>query len=144
MITSVSTVLDAPVGDVWRWLDDFANWHKWIPRIVSTTMDEGLDQAPVGSTRILHREDGSTIRERLIDKDGVRRTMSYVFDGPTPFPVRRYVGTVRVEPVTTSDATFIHWSGDFDSDAEVEQQVAATFRGIYESFFTALADVTAG
>jgi hypothetical protein len=144
VITSVSTVLDAPVDEVWRWLDDFANWHKWIPRIVSTTMDEGLDQAPVGSTRILHREDGSTIRERLIDKDSIRRTLSYVFDGPAPFPVRRYVGTVRVEPVTTSDSTFIHWSGDFDSDSAVEQQVAETFRGIYQSFFMALADVTAG
>lgn len=141
MIASVSTVLDAPVEDVWHLLDDFANWHTWIPRMVATTMADGLDQAPVGSTRILTREDGSTIRERLIDKDSAARTLSYVFDGPTPFAVRRYVGSVRVEPVTTSEQTFIHWSGDFDADAADEARMADTFRGIYLSFFAALADV---
>jgi hypothetical protein len=143
VIASVSTVIDAPLDEVWRWLDDFANWHLWIPRILSTTMDEGLDQAPVGSTRILGREGGSTIREQLRMKDADRHTLSYVFDGPYPYPVRRYVGTVRVEPVTTSGATFVHWSGDYDSDAADETAAAETFRAIYLTFFAALTEAIA-
>jgi hypothetical protein len=76
-------------------------------------------------------------------KDGARHTLSYLFDGPHPYPVRRYVGTVRLEPITTSDATFVHWSGDFDADREVEQTTAETFRRAYLSFVHALADATA-
>jgi carbon monoxide dehydrogenase subunit G len=137
VIAAVSTVIPAPVDTVWPWLDDYAGWHRWLPGIVATTMD-GDD------LRILLREDGSSIRERLLTKDGIRRTIAYTFDGDHPFPVRRYVGTVRVEPVTTSDQTYVHWFADFDVDAENEQAAADTFRRIYLSFFQALSAVAAG
>jgi carbon monoxide dehydrogenase subunit G len=143
VIASVSTVIDAPLEDVWALLDDFTNWHTWIPRIVSTTMDDGLDQAPVGSVRILTREDGTSIRERLCDKDNTRHILSYSFDGPHPYAVRRYVGTVRLEPVTTSGATFVHWSGDFDADAADEAAAADLFRRVYLAFFGYLTDTLA-
>jgi carbon monoxide dehydrogenase subunit G len=144
VIAAVSTVIAAPVDTVWSLLDDFAGWHRWLPTIASTTMDDGLDQAPTGSVRILKRDDGSTIRERLVTKDDARRTMSYVFDGDHPYPVRRYVGTVRVEPVTTDNTTYVHWSGDFDCDAENEQATADTFRRVYRSFLQALSAAAAG
>jgi carbon monoxide dehydrogenase subunit G len=137
VIAAVSTVIPAPVESVWPLLADFTAWHSWLPGIVATTM-EGDD------LRILHREDGSTIRERLLLKDSVRRTMAYTFDGDHPFPVRRYVGTVRVEPVTTDDSTYLHWCADFDAEAVAEQAAAATFTRIYQSFFRALSTVAAG
>jgi Polyketide cyclase / dehydrase and lipid transport len=142
VIATVSTVIAAPVDTVWPWLDDFTGWHRWLPTIVSTTMADGADQAAIGCVRILQRTDGSTIRERLLTKDARHRTMSYDFDGPHPFPVRRYVGNLQVEPVTTDDATFIRWWADFDCDTEAEAANAATFCRIYLSFFDALRGVT--
>jgi uncharacterized protein YndB with AHSA1/START domain len=142
VIVVASAVIDAPIDEVWRHVEDFAHWHPWIPGIVATTMAEGQEQAPVGSVRSLERADGTGIRERLEAKDAARHTLSYTFDGPHPFPVRRYVGTVRLEPVTTTDATFVHWSGDFDADAEAEQRAADTFRRLYGSFLDALADLS--
>lgn len=143
MIAVASTVIDAPVEDVWRWLDDFTAWHTWIPRIHATVMDDGLVQAPVGSVRIVTRANGATIREKLLMKDELRHTMTYTFDGPHPYPVRRYVATVRLEPVTTSGATFVHWSGDFDADAADEQRAGELFRDVYTGFFGDLAERTA-
>jgi carbon monoxide dehydrogenase subunit G len=142
VIAVASAVIDAPIDAVWRHIEDFAQWHPWIPGIVGTRMDDGQEQAPVGSVRSLERADGTGIRERLVSKDAARHVLSYTFDGPHPFPVRRYVGTVRLEPVTTTDATFVHWSGDFDADVDSEQRAADTFCRIYGSFLDALADLS--
>jgi Polyketide cyclase / dehydrase and lipid transport len=142
MISVASTVIDAPLEDVWSWLDDFTSWHAWISRIDMTVMAEGRTQGPVGSVRILHREDGTVIREKLVMKDDLRHTMAYCFDGPHPYPVRRYVGTVRLEPVTTTGATYVHWSGDFDADAADELRAAELFRSVYTAFFGYLAERT--
>lgn len=143
MIAAASTVVDAPIERVWALLDDFTAWHVWIPHIESTTMDRGMTQAPVGSTRILTREDGSTIREKLVRKDDEAHLISYTFDGAHPYPVRRYIGTVRLEPVTTSGATFVHWSGDFDSDASDEDEAAENFKRVFLIFFESLAGLAA-
>jgi hypothetical protein len=142
VITVASAVIDAPLEDVWAWLDDFTSWHRWLPGMDRTVMAGGLTQGPVGSVRILHRADGTVIREKLVMKDDVRHTMAYSFDGPHPFPVRRYVGTVRLEPVTTTGATFAHWSGDFDADAADEARVAEVFRSVYTAFFGYLTERT--
>lgn len=143
MLATASTVIDAPVEQVWALLDDFARWHDWIPRLESIAMDEGLDQAPVGSTRVVGLPGGKSIRERLLFKDAVRQTLAYTFDGPQPYPVRRYVGTVRVEPVTTTDQTFVNWTADFDADATDEQRAAELFTKTYLGFFDCLAAATA-
>ena len=142
MITVASTVIDAPLEDVWALLDDFSSWHAWIPRIEKTVMDEGLTQGPVGSVRILHREDGTVIREKLVMKDDLNHTIAYGFDGDHPYPVRRYVGTVHLEPVTTTGATFVRWTGDFDTDAVDETRAAELFRTVYTGFFGYLAERT--
>jgi hypothetical protein len=139
LIAVASTVIDAPLDTVWGWLDDFTGWHRWIAGMERTVMDSGLTQGPVGSVRILHRADGTQIRERLVLKDELRHTIAYSFDGPHPFPVRRYVGTVRLEPVTTTNATFVHWSGDFDADKADEARAADVFRSVYTAFFGYLA-----
>lgn len=143
MITIASTVIDAPLEEVWGWLDDFTAWHVWIPRIESTEMDEGLVQGPVGSVRILHRQDGTVVREKLLMKDDRQHTIAYSFDGEHPYPVRSYVGTVRLDPVTTTGATFVHWSGDFDTDAADEERAGELFRSVYTAFFGYLTERTA-
>ena len=106
-------------------------------------LDEGLDQAPVGSVRIIGLGGDKSIRERLVAKDATTRTLAYTFDGPHPYPVRRYVATVYVEPVTTTGQTFVRWSGDFDADAADEARAGQMFQRVYLSFFAAMADAVA-
>ncbi len=137
-ITVVSTVVSASADQVWRRLGDFATWHTWLPRIEATTMDAGQEAAPVGSVRTLVLADGSSVRERLVSKDDAARTLAYDFVGAHSFPVRRYVGRIRVEEITTSGEAYVHWSGDFDSDAADEPTAARIFSTIYSSFLTAL------
>ena len=140
MIAVATTVVDAPITRVWARLADFTSWHSWLPRIESTVLADGLDQGPVGSVRVLRLDDGSAIREKLLVKDELHHTIAYCFDGPHPYPVRRYVGTVHLEPVTTTGSTFVHWSGDFDADAADEQRASEAFRAVYTGFLACLAE----
>jgi uncharacterized protein YndB with AHSA1/START domain len=143
-IVVVSTVIEAPVEQVWGYLGDFTSWHTWIPRITSTEMDPGGAGGWVGSVRRLTLSDGSTIREQLVVKDDDRHVIGYNFPAGSPYPVRRYLGTARLEPVTSTGATFVRWSGDFDADEAVEAKVAASFTAVYTSFIAALAAVCSG
>jgi hypothetical protein len=143
MIVQVSTIIEAPLDKVWPWLDDFTTWHRWIPSITATEMRDGLDQGPVGSIRDLELAVGGTAAEQLLSKDAVNHTFSYTFYGPTRFPVRKYVGSVWVAPVTTDGTTFIQWTGTFEADAADEPAVKEIFEGIYASFFEALKKSTA-
>lgn len=134
-----STVIAAPLEQVWALLEDFTQWHDWLPGIDATEMEAGLTQGPVGSTRILTRENGTTIREKLVSRDDDQHVMSYTLVEPHPYPVRRFLGTVRLEPVTSTGATFVHWSADFDSEFAQEAELVETFGTIYRRLFDALA-----
>jgi carbon monoxide dehydrogenase subunit G len=140
-VVVVSTTVAANPDDVWARLRDFATWHAWLPRIVATSMDpdESGPGGRVGSVRSLELADGSLVRERLVAMDDRARTMSYGFDGSHPYPVRDYVGTVRVAALTSPAGTFVHWSGQFDVDAADEEQVRKTFSTVYGAFLDALA-----
>jgi hypothetical protein len=143
-VAFVSTVIAAPADAVWVRLADFTTWHEWIPRIASTTMDPGEEAGQVGCVRTISLADGNSVRERLVSKDNARRVITYDFPADSPFPVRRYQGKVRVEEVTTTGDTYVHWSGDFDADEAVENTVAEIFRKTYTSFLHALSVVVGG
>ncbi|WP_375476535.1 SRPBCC family protein [uncultured Jatrophihabitans sp.] len=136
----VSALLPCPIEVAWAKMGDFTGWHTWLGRIRETAMDAGHEQGPVGGIRTLTLADGSTVRERLVEKDEVRHSFAYVFDGPHPFPVRAYTGRVRMDPVTTTGETFVHWSGEFDADADAESKAAHVFASIYTSFLAGLAE----
>jgi Polyketide cyclase / dehydrase and lipid transport len=135
--TVVSITTDASPDRPWERLRSFATWHTWLPRIVATTM-EPPGPAAVGSVRSLELADGSAIRERLLAVDDLLRTLSYSFDGPHPYPVRNYVGTVRVEELTTTGGSYLRWSGHYDVDAADEELAAKGFRSVYSAFLDAL------
>lgn len=143
-IAVVTTVLEAPIEKVWGYVGDFTTWHTWIPRITSTEMDPGSEGGQVGSVRRLTLSDGSTIREQLVVKDDDRRVIAYTFPAGSPFPVRRYLGRVRLYPVTTTGATFLHWSGAFDADEAVEATLVARFSATYTAFIAGLTEACAG
>ena len=144
MITSVGSVIEAPVEDVWRLVSDFTSWESWIPTESKFTMEDGFEQAPVGSVRLVRAAQGPIIREKLLAKDVAHHTMTYAFDGPTSLPVRRYVSTMRLFDISGTGSTFIHWSAQMDTDADQEELADSVISGIYVAFMDALRTHLAG
>ncbi|MHC9293752.1 SRPBCC family protein [Mycobacterium sp. LTG2003] len=135
----VSSVFEVPVSTVWSVLGDFHGLASWV-EIIATSTPEGGEG--VGSTRRLSLVDGRVVGERLVAYDGPGRSYSYEFSDAEapPFPVRSYRGTVHILPVTESDRTFIEWYGAFDCDADQEDDLRATFTGIYTELIANLRD----
>jgi hypothetical protein len=138
---SCSTVLSAPLHEVWEVLGDFGAWPDFIPRITHSVLEGGRGRGPVGAVRVLTLSDGTTVRERLVHYDDDAHVLAYVFDDSIPFPVRSYVGGVQIWPVTMGDGgTFIYWTGTFDCDEAEHDTVSRIFAGTYSTFITNLAD----
>ncbi len=114
-----SIILKAPVETVWSLVRDFNGLPSWAPAIAKSKIEGGLDADVVGCIRSFHTHDGAHIRERLLSLDDARYTFTYNFEKPA-FPVKNYVATLRLYPVTHTDQTFAEWSATFDEAPEDE------------------------
>lgn len=108
-----SIILKAPVETVWSLVRDFNGLPRWAPAIAKSRIEGGLDADVVGCVRSFHTHDGIHIRERLLMLDDARYCFSYNFEKPA-FPVRNYIATLRLYPVTHTDQTFAEWEATFD------------------------------
>ena len=114
-----SIILKAPVETVWSLVRDFNGLPSWAPAIAKSKIEGGLDADVVGCIRSFHTHDGTHIRERLLSLDDARYSFTYNFEKPA-FPVRNYIATLRLYPVTHTDQTFAEWSATFDEAPEDE------------------------
>lgn len=108
-----SIILNAPVEAVWPLVRDFNSLPKWAPAIAKSKIEGGLDADVVGCVRSFHTHDGGHIRERLLMLDDARYCFTYNFEKPA-FPVKNYLATLRLYPVTNTNATFAEWEATFD------------------------------
>lgn len=107
-----STVIPAPVDQIWDFLRDFARVDAWHPDVTNATI-EGTDAGlRVGQERTIALRDGSVMRERLLALDDIQRSYTYSLI-ESPLPVSGHSSTVALFPVTTDDTTFVSWSADF-------------------------------
>src|SRR5438552_3068927 len=111
-----SIIIKAPVETVWSIVRDFNGLPNWAPDIADSKIEGGLDADVVGCVRSFHTKDGAHIRERLLSLDDARRSFSYNFEKPA-FPVKNYIATLRLMPVTHGDMTFAEWEANFDEAA---------------------------
>ena len=112
-----SIILKAPVETVWSIVRDFNALPKWAVNVTSSKIEKGLDSDVVGCVRSFHLANGAHVRERLLMLDDARRCFSYNFETPA-FPVRNYLATLRLYPVTHTDQTFAEWEATFDEATE--------------------------
>lgn len=108
-----SIILKAPVETVWSLVRNFNGLPSWAPAIAKSKIEGGLDADVVGCVRSFHTHDGQHIRERLLALDDARYSFTYNFEKPA-FPVKNYVATLRLFPVTHTDQTFAEWESHFD------------------------------
>ncbi len=112
-----SIILKAPVETVWSLVRNFNGLPGWAPAVAKSKIENGLDADVVGCVRSFHTNDGGHIRERLLALDDANYCFSYNFEKPA-FPVKNYLATLRLYPVTATDQTFAEWTATFDEAPE--------------------------
>jgi hypothetical protein len=133
----VSSVIDAPVDDVWTIARDYTgHWHSSV--IVDPSIEEGKPSDQVGCVRAFSLQDGGKLREELVGMSDERHEFSYrILE--SPLPVEDYLATVRFSPITTIGGTFGEWTVDFSVPPEEEDATVATVTGVFEDGFADLA-----
>ena len=138
-----SIILKAPVETVWSLVRDFNALPKWAPGIARSKIEGGLDADVVGCVRSFHTHDGGHIRERLLMLDDARYCFTYNFEKPS-FPVKNYIATLRLYPVTHTGQTFAEWEAAFDEapgdEGKYEKIVS---KDVFASNFKNLAKIIA-
>ncbi len=118
-----SCVVNASVDDVWAALRNFHNtdWAAGVLESNEPTGGAAADQ--IGAKRVLN----GVFHETLIGLDDQYRTLQYTIDdGPGPLEaanIVRYVGSIRVLPVTIGERTFVEWQSNYQtaSDADTHE-----------------------
>lgn len=128
----VSSVLNAPVDEVWKVIGEFDAVPEWHPDIQECSIENFVSCDTVGAMRNLTMPDGAKIREKLI-------TLSYddymykyaIIEGP--LPVKNYNGTLRLRPITDGNRTYVEWSSEFDVGPQDEAEFVGMISGVFIS-----------
>jgi NADPH:quinone reductase-like Zn-dependent oxidoreductase/uncharacterized protein YndB with AHSA1/START domain len=133
-----STIIDAPVDDVWRILRDFNGHERWHPAVAESRIEEGRSGDEPGCVRRFRLQDGGELREQLLRLSDRDRLITYcIIDAP--IPLIDYVATMVLKPVTDGNRTFWEWSSSFSVPAGREDELGALVGdGIYETGFAAI------
>jgi len=130
-----STVIDAPLERVWAVIRDFNSHDQWHEVVERSRIEGGDRSDQVGCVRAFTLRDGQFIREQLIALDEREHRSTYCIVEAT-VPLRRYVATITLKPVTDGNRTFWHWESTFATppgqERELREMVAT---GVYEAGF---------
>ena len=133
-----SSVIDAPIDAVWRILRDFNGHRDWHPAIAASRIEAGEAGDRVGAVRAFRLADGGLLREQLIALSDRERELTYCLI-EAPMPLRDYVATLKLRPVTDGEATFATWRSTFRPPEErAEALMRLVGEEIYEAGFAAL------
>jgi NADPH2:quinone reductase len=133
-----SAVIDAPLGRVWEVLRDFNSHSLWHPAVGESRIENGEAPDQVGCVRNFFLKDGNHIREQLLGLSDLEHFSTYCILDAT-LPMKDYVATVQLKPVTDGERTFWHWESTFGVPLGREREFAALVgSGVYEAGFTGL------
>ena len=134
----VSSVIEAPIADVWALVRDFNALPAWHPVIADSRIEGDRAGSEVGCVRAFHTKDGGFIRERLLSLSDRDRAFAYSIL-ESPMGVERYVAAVELTPVTDGNGTFAQWRAEFDCAPGRERELT-DFIGqeVFQAGFDAL------
>ena len=132
-----SSVIDAPVEQVWARISDFNGLPGWHPRMVESHIEDGQAATTIGCIRNFKVITGATVRERLLALSDADHSVSYSII-ETPQPITNHKATLRLLPVTDGNRTYAEWTAEFDAPAAEADGVAAgmgtnVFQGGFEA-----------
>jgi NADPH:quinone reductase len=133
-----TTVIDAPVDELWTILRDFNSHTGWHPAVEASRIEGGETGDQIGAVRDFHLRDGSHIREQLLYLSDSRLSFGYcILEAPAP--LRNYVAHVRLRPVTGEYACLWEWRASFDPPSSQRDRLARFVRDdIIEAGFAAM------
>jgi NADPH:quinone reductase len=135
---SRSTVIDAPIDAVWAIVRDFNSHADWHPAVARSIIENGEASDQVGCVRAFSLKDGNRLREQLITLSDEDCISTYCILDST-IPLKRYVATLSLKPVTDGNRTYCHWQSTFDTPPGQERALSDTVgNGVYDAGFAAL------
>lgn len=135
---NVSTVVDAPVEEVWTLLRPFDKSNEWHPSLPPARIIDDQPADTIGCVRVFD-VNGTEVRERLLELDDDAHVCRYALEQST-MPVTNYVGTLQVSP-EGEGRSLVQWSAQFDCAADAEEQLTGVFeQGIFGPGLEALRD----
>jgi len=139
-----SSVIDAPVDQVWGKVRDFNALPRWTPFVAESRIEGNLPSDRVGCVRNFQLRSGGTIREQLLCLSDYEFTCVYSIL-ESPMGVDNYVATLKLTPVTDGNRTFAEWSAEFDCAREREKELAESIgKGVFQAAFDSLKNLVAG
>ncbi len=135
-----SSVINASVKQVWGKVRDFNSLPDWYPSVINSHIENGEPSNKIGCIRSFNREDGLTIRERLLELDDVEYVCTYFLVEPDK-PMKDYVCTMRLLPITDGDRTYIEWLADFQCLPEEEPELRQNLEKVFQVGFDALKEI---
>jgi NADPH:quinone reductase len=130
-----STVIPATADELWAALRDFNGHALWHPAVAASVIEGGEASDRVGAVRSFRLKDGSRIREQLLFLSDAKMSFAYcILEAPAP--LRNYVASVRLRPVTDERASLWEWRASFEPPpAERESLVRFVRDDIIEAGF---------
>ena len=133
-----STVIDAPIDDVWRILRDFNGHDRWHPAVATSRLTGADYTDQVGCVRDFRLTGGERVTEQLLSLSDKTHSFSYAIV-ESDVPLQDYVAHVDLKPVTDGRRTFWNWRSKFRPPAGREQELAQLVaEGVYEAGFSAI------
>ncbi len=133
-----STIIDAPIEEVWRVLRDFNGHERWHPAIASSRIEHDEPVDSVGAVRSFRLADGGELREQLLSLSDKDFRLTYCLL-EAPLPLMGYVASIQLKPVTDGNRTFWEWRSEFHPPAgRREELVRLVSEGIYRAGFAAI------
>lgn len=139
-----STIIDAPIDEVWRVLRDFNGHERWHPAIASSQIEGGEPGDAIGAVRHFSLADGSELREQLLSLSDKDFRLTYCLL-EAPLPLMGYVASIQLRPVTDGNRTFWEWRSEFHPPAHRRAElVKLVTEGIYQAGFAAIRKLLSG
>jgi hypothetical protein len=131
-----STIFEQSGSRIWSAVRDFGH-YSWAGVVSETHIEDGKAGDAVGCVRNVRTND-RIIRQRLLAHSDLERSYTYSLCEPIPFPLRDYVATLRITPVTDGDRALIEWWASFDCTDDKPDYWTAHFTRSFHQWLEAL------
>lgn len=102
MIVKIARNIDAPASALWTYLADYANIHRFHPKLKGSNFIEGATTCEIGSTRQCDMKDGHFLKEKVIEwQEGSHYTVD-IYE--TSMPMTSAKATLGVKPLGAQKA----------------------------------------
>ena len=106
-----SSIINAYIDKVWMKIRDFNALPNWHSAVANSSIENGEPSDKIGCIRNFNLKQGGNIRERLLALSDLDYFYSYLIL-ESPMPLKNYVATLQLKPITDGDLTYAEWTAD--------------------------------